>query len=92
LLGAAREFSPAQDGRTLHIAGRNIPVMLPSLSTNEKSAPITGQHSLAPISATRIAIESILRWTFPYEERYEKKAHRNLPRGGPSFNGNAEVA
>src|ERR1039458_1445166 len=27
--------------------------------------PITGQPSLAPISVTRIAIGSILRWTFP---------------------------
>src|SRR6266481_8503338 len=27
--------------------------------------PVTGQLSLAPISVTRIAISSILRWTFP---------------------------
>jgi len=32
--------------------------------------PITGQPSLAPISVTRIAIGTILRWTFPCEERY----------------------
>ena len=32
--------------------------------------PVTGQLSLAPISVTRIAISSILRWTFPLRERY----------------------
>src|SRR5260370_8299051 len=28
--------------------------------------PVTGQLSLAPISVTRIAIISILRWPFPF--------------------------